>query len=77
MAHSDQFKVYLFEYFHEGSWWTVKVPATSMDDAQARMNKMPLAKPVGELFAEIPARLGFAARASCVIRNFFATRQAA
>jgi hypothetical protein len=72
----SNFKVYLFEYYHEGSWWSVKIPAASMDDAQARMNKMPLAKPVGELFAEIPARLGFLAKCACVVRNFFAARQA-
>jgi hypothetical protein len=77
MADTDHFKVYLFEYFHEGSWWTVKIHATSMDDAQARMNKFPLAKPVGELFAEIPARYGFLAKCACVVRNFFSARQAA
>jgi hypothetical protein len=73
----SEYKVFLFEYFHEGSWWTVKVPATSPDDARARINKMPLAKPVGELVAEFPARLGFLAKVACVVRNFFAARQAA
>jgi hypothetical protein len=77
MSQSPKYRTYLFEYFHEGSWWSVELPATSMDDAQARMNKMPLAKPVGELYANIPVRLGFAARAACVFRNFFAARQAA
>lgn len=74
MANPQEFKVFLFEYFHDGRSWTVKVPATSMDDAQARMKKMPLAKPLGELFAEIPARFGLMARLACAVRNFFASR---
>lgn len=73
---SPQYKVYLFEYFHEGSWWTMKVHATSMDDAQARMNKMPLAKQLGEMYAEYPARLGWFAKLSCAVRNFFGAQPA-
>jgi hypothetical protein len=77
MTKSPKFQVYLFEYFHEGSWWSVKIPATSMDDAQARIDKMPLAKPVGELVAEVPARVGLLARVACSVRNLFSARQAA
>jgi hypothetical protein len=77
MTNPSEFKVFLFEYHHNGRLWTVKVPATSMDDAQARMNKMPLAKPVGELIAEIPAYTGFLAKMACVVRNFFIARNAA
>lgn len=76
MANAN-FSTFLFEYYHEGSWWLVEVKATNLDDARARMDKMPLAKPLGEQFAKYPARLGWLARASCVVRNFLAPRAAA
>lgn len=65
----DEFKVYLFEYFHDGSRWTLQIPATSMDDAQARVRKLPLAKPLGEVVAIIPASAGPLVRCYCWIRN--------
>jgi hypothetical protein len=64
-----KFKTYIFEYFHEGGWWMVEIPATSLDDAQARILKLPLAKPVGELVVKIPAGLGWIARAMCWLRS--------
>lgn len=67
-----EYKTYLFEYFHEGSWWMVEISATSLDDAQARIRKLPLAKPVGELVAKIPAGLGWIARAMCWLRSMAA-----
>lgn len=65
------FKTYLFEYFHEGSTWMVEIPATSLDDAHARIKKLPWAKPVGELIAKVPAvgGLGFLARFACWLKN--------
>lgn len=72
-----EYKTFLFKYFHEGKWWMVEIPATSQDDAQARINKLPLAQPLGECFAKIPARLGLLAKMACVVRNFFAARHAA
>jgi hypothetical protein len=73
----SEFKTYLFKYFHDGKWWMVEIPATSQDDAQERINKLPLAQPLGECFAKIPARIGWMAKLACVVRNFFAARQAA
>jgi hypothetical protein len=64
----SRFKTYLFEYFHEGSWWVLEISAPTMDDAQARINKLPHAKPVGEMVAKIPARLGLIARGICWFR---------
>jgi hypothetical protein len=55
----------------------VEIPATSLDDAQARINKLPLAQPMGELFAKIPARIGLLAKVACTVQNFFAARRAA
>ena len=77
MSKSDKFKVFLFEYFHEGSWWHLEIPATSQEDAQARINKLPLAKPVGEMVAKIPARMGLIAKMACVVRNLFSARDTA
>ena len=68
---TSNFKTYLFEYFHDGSWWQVEIPATDMDDAQARINKLPLAKPVGELVAKLPPGGGLIASCLCWLRNWF------
>lgn len=73
----SEFKTFLFEYFHDGKKWMVEIPATSLDDAQARINKLPLAKPLGELVARIPARAGLLVKAACFFRNLFSARQAA
>lgn len=65
----------MFEYFHEGSWWVVQIKATSMDDAQVRLDKLPLAKPVGQLVARIPARYGwFLVPVWCWLKNLRAFR---
>jgi hypothetical protein len=66
---SDSFKTYLFEYFHDGATWMVEIPATSMDDAKARIRKLPLAKPLGEMVAKVPASAGMIARFVCWLRN--------
>lgn len=66
---ASNFKTYLFEYHHEGGTWMVEIHATSLDDAQARIRKLPLAKPLGELVAKVPAQIGFIARAMCWLRN--------
>jgi hypothetical protein len=66
-------KVFLFEYFHEGSNYMVEIHATNMDDAQARIKKLPWAKPVGELVAKFPASGGWIARCLCWLRNLWFT----
>jgi hypothetical protein len=70
------FKRFLFEYFHEGSKWQVEIVATSLDDAQARINRLPWAKPVGELIATVPASLGPLAVAACWLKNLAASVRA-
>jgi len=65
----SEFKTYLFQYHHAGSDWMLEIQAPSMDDAQARILKMPHAKPLGELVAKVPAGAGFIARAMCWLRN--------
>lgn len=75
MKDSD-YRVYLFEYFHDGSWWSVEISATSPADAQERMNKMPLAKYLGTLEMKIPAYVpggGWFVRLWCWWKNFGTT----
>jgi hypothetical protein len=65
-------KTYLFKYFHEGSEWMLELKASSQEDAQARLNKLSWAKPMGELIAKVPAGMGLFARVACSIRNAIA-----
>jgi hypothetical protein len=68
-------KPYLFEYYHDGSWWGIPIKAYSEADARERMNKMPHAKSLGETVAVIPASrttavpLGLMVRLVCWWRN--------
>ena len=67
---SISYKTFLFEYHHDGGTWMLEVPGTDLDDAKARVKKLPLARPLGELVAKIPARGGLLAKALCGLRNF-------
>jgi hypothetical protein len=67
----QNYKTFLYKYFHEGSWWMVEIAATNEDDAQARINKLPLAQPMGELMMKVPAHTGMLASLICWLRNFF------
>jgi len=73
---SEKYQTYLFEYFHEGSNWMVEISATSLDDAQARIKKLPWAKPLGELVVKIPAvtGLGVFMRMLCWLKNSLSAR---
>ena len=67
-------KTFLFEYFHNGSTWVVEVPAVDMDDAEARIKKMPLARPLGELVVKVPAHGGPVVRILVWLRNLLWVR---
>lgn len=54
----DDFNVYLFRYYYEGSWWSLEIPATSPEDAEARLQKLPQAQYLGKGIVRIPARVG-------------------
>ena len=69
MQTSRGFKTYLYRYFHDGSWWCLEISATDYDDAQARVNKLPHAQPLGELVVKVPARTGILATLMCWVRN--------
>lgn len=68
---TPEYKTFLFEYFHDGARWCVEIPAVDMEDAQARINKLPLATPLGEMVAKLPAGAGLFVRCFCCLRNFF------
>ena len=65
----ERFSIHLFQYFHEGSWWTLEIPATSQEDAEARLNKLPHAQYLGGNAQKIPAALGWTAGLLCWARN--------
>ncbi len=50
----DEFKKYLFSYGHNGKQWGFDIPATSEQDARARLAKMQFAHYDGELVLTIP-----------------------
>jgi hypothetical protein len=52
----EKLKTYLFSYEHEGMTWTVEVPATSSEDARARLQKYPDAKYEGLQVRKLPAQ---------------------
>jgi hypothetical protein len=51
----EKLKTYLFSYEHDGITWTVEVPATSPEDARARLQKYPDAKYEGLPVFKLPA----------------------
>lgn len=72
-----QFKHYLVSYNYEGSRWNIEVPAASFDDAEARVRALSFAKVDGELFAKIPASVGFLAPLMAWLGNTFRREGAA
>ena len=65
------FTKYLFEYYHDGAWWSLVIPARSEQDAIERINLIPRAKLLGTLEMEIPAGpgAGWLVRMMCWWRN--------
>jgi hypothetical protein len=72
---NEKWKTYLFEYYHDGSWWSLEIPAASEQDALDRLKKLPLAKFLGTLEMKVPARLGLFARLLCWYHNRIANTQ--
>ena len=70
---------FIFEYYHDGAWWSFTIPARSEQDAVDRVKKLPLAKYLGTVEMEIPvnAGAGLLARIICWWRNRYLTRQSA
>lgn len=62
---------YLFEYYHDGSSWSLEIPARSEQEAKERVNKLSNAQYLGEIHLTIPRRYGVFARIACWANNFF------
>jgi hypothetical protein len=59
---TQSFKDYLFEYHHDGLTWGITIPATSEEDARARLKKLPLARFIGIKIMSIPVPTWFGGR---------------
>jgi len=62
---------YLFEYHHDGSWWSLEIPARNEQEAKERVNKLSDARYLGEIQLTVPRRYGFVARIACWANNLF------
>lgn len=72
---SAKFKSYLYRYFHEGTWWQFEIQAASAEDAQARVNKLPLAQYLGVVAMKMPARVGVVPRLLCWMLNLMSGKK--
>jgi hypothetical protein len=68
-----QHRTFLLTYRYEGSEWVVELPARDIDDARARLARLPFANIDGELKAKVPAALGPLALLTVAFRNGLAT----
>ena len=66
---SSGFQTYLVSYRHDGSEWSLELPASSYDDARQRLDKLVFARVDGELVAKVPASLGPFATLAVWLRN--------
>jgi len=68
-AAERKFQTYLFEYEYDGSTWGFEMKASTPEDAEARVQKLPWARYVGELKATFPIGLGWIAKLICYFQN--------
>lgn len=64
-------KTFLISYNHDGAQWSVELKARDIEDAKARLAKLPYARLDGEMVGKVPATLGPFAMAMVAIRNGF------
>jgi hypothetical protein len=68
----QDYKMFLFEYYHDEAWWCFTIPAQSEQDAIARVRKLPFANFLGVVDMQTPTgnhRTGLLARVMCWWRN--------
>lgn len=70
----DKWKTYLFEYNHDGSIWCLEIKASSPEDAQERLNRLPYARYMGTMQMTLPVETGIFARLLCWLQNRLAPR---
>jgi hypothetical protein len=78
LNNSASWKTYACRYYHGGKWWTLDLIAENDEDAQARANKLGNLQLLGEIKAQIPARVpgtGVLVRLYVALANRFAGHQ--
>lgn len=65
----EKYQEYLFEYYHNGAKWSLRIPALSGDDARARLVQIQWARLLGTVQCKIPAKTGLVTKAISAIRN--------
>jgi len=66
----EKLNTYLFSYQHHDVTWTVEVPATSEEDARARLQKYADAKYEGIRERKLPAQFDIFVRLSSWLSDF-------
>jgi len=69
MLNDGTLKTFLVSYRHDGAEWGLELKALSLQDARARLARLPYATLDGELVARVPAPLGPIAIIATAIRN--------
>jgi hypothetical protein len=64
-----EYSTYLFEYFHNDSYWNFRIKAASEEDALERLKRIPYARLLGTVQGSVPAGMGFIARLACWWKN--------
>ena len=76
-SENEEFKMFTCSYRYKGAKWAVDFPATSFEDARARLSALHFGTVDGILVCDpIPAQVGpvktgFLIKAAVWIRNFF------
>ena len=52
----------MFDYYHNGSWWSIDICAQSVEDARERIGKLSQAKYAGEAYCTLPVEMGIVAK---------------
>ncbi len=66
---NEECKTHLFRYEHNGARWSIEIPASSEQDARARLVKLQDAEYLGVLQLKLPVELGIFARLLCWFVN--------
>lgn len=75
---SQEWKTYACRYYHNGKWWALDLVAHDDDDAESRARKLGNLQLLGQIKAQIPARVPFSgtiAKTLVVIRNLMGQRK--
>jgi hypothetical protein len=70
---AETFNKYLFQYYHQGAWWSFTIHAPSIEDAKERLVLLARAQFVGTLVFEIHAVRGMTWLVAliCRFKNFW------